>query len=208
MTDPDRATQLAVASGGDYRWFETLYAEALRGEASVPWHRSRPNVLLTNRLTSPGSGRALVVGSGYGDDAEYIRSLGYSVTAFDFSPSAVAVSAERFPSVDFHVADVLSPPAEWSGAFDLVYEAYTIQVLRGENRAVAIKAISDFVAPGGTLLVIGFSAQPTDDPPRIAQAMTRAELDSFGLTQGWVDERPPNPEEPPERWHYVAEFTR
>ncbi|CRK57415.1 hypothetical protein [Alloactinosynnema sp. L-07] len=208
MTDPDRAAQLAVESAGDYRWFETLYAEASRGEAEVPWHRARPNVLLTNRLTTPGAGRALVVGSGYGDDAEYIRSLGYDVTAFDFSPSAVTLATERFPDIDFRTADVLAAPAAWSGAFDLVYEAYTIQVLRGENRATAIKAISGFVAPGGTLLVIGFSAKPTDDPPRIAQPLTRVELDSFGLTQGWVDERPPNPEEPPGRWHYVAEFTR
>lgn len=49
------------------------------------------------------------------------------------NPTAVATARSRFPDVTFTAADVLHPPAEWTGAFDLVYEAYTIQVLRGQT---------------------------------------------------------------------------
>jgi len=39
-------------------------------------------------------------------------------------------------------------------AFDFVLESYTLQVLPGQKRRQAIRHIADFVAPGGTLLVI------------------------------------------------------
>lgn len=211
-TDPDRAATLAAEANarGDYHWFERLYAEADRGEAEVPWDHARPSTELVRRLSEPGIGRALVVGCGLGDDAGYLRSLGYEVTAFDLSPTAVETARPRFPGITFTAADVLHAPEEWTGAFDLVYEAYTIQVLRDDNRDQAIRAISEFVAPGGKLLVIGFMARPDDAPPRIAQPLTRAELDAFvhnGLTQGLIEERPPS-EDAPGRWQYVAEFTR
>ncbi|WP_200961968.1 methyltransferase domain-containing protein, partial [Phycicoccus sp. Soil803] len=40
-----------------------------------------------------GGGReALVVGCGYGADAEYLASLGYRTTGFDFAPTAIAAA--------------------------------------------------------------------------------------------------------------------
>jgi SAM-dependent methyltransferase len=161
MIDDERRAQArrmaaeSIAEGDPTGWFERLYALAGRGEGIVPWADMRPNPVLT-AWARPGSGRALVVGCGLGDDAEHLAALGHSVTAFDVSETAVERARTRFPGspVAYRAADLLNPPAEWSRAFDLVVEIYTIQVLRDGPRERAIANTASFVAPGGTLLVI------------------------------------------------------
>lgn len=209
--DPDLEHALRVAraanAAGDRHWFERLYDEAEDGGPAVPWHRPDPNP----RLADWSAGRALVVGCGYGHDAAHLADRGYRVSGFDLSPTAVAAAARAYPHIDFRVADVLDPPAEWAGAFDVVFEAYTVQVLRGDDRAAAIRSIAGFLAPGGRLLVVGFRARPDDEPDRIALPLTAAELAAFtghGLDLRSVAEEPPREDAPPPRWHYVAEYRR
>lgn len=60
-------------------------------------------------------------------------------------------------------ADLLSPPAEWHRAYDLVVEIYTVQALPIDLQPAAIKQVGEQVAPGGTLLVI--AASRADDVP-------------------------------------------
>jgi 2-polyprenyl-3-methyl-5-hydroxy-6-metoxy-1,4-benzoquinol methylase len=78
----------------------------------------------------------LVVGCGLGDDAKYLHDVGFKVTAFDISPSAIewaktTVRRIRYP---FEVADLFQPYRGWLGAFDFVLEVYTIQPLPMEMR--------------------------------------------------------------------------
>ena len=124
----------------------------------------------------------MVVGCGYGDDAELLADCGLEVAAFDVAPSAVARCRSRFPGsrVQYLVADALRPPADWGASFDFVFEAYTIQVLRGEARAACARSIGSLVAPGGRLLVVARSR--TEDGPEGAMPwpLTRRELDAFG----------------------------
>ena len=101
----------------------------LRGRI-VPWDRRAPHPLLVEWVEQqPASsrGRTLVVGSGLGDDAAFLAARGYRVIAFDISKSAIESARRRFPTspVDFRVADLLNPPAEWRQRFDLVVETYT-----------------------------------------------------------------------------------
>jgi len=191
-------------------WFEPLYAAAERGEREVPWDRDEPRDLLVEwasgrGLEGHGLG-ALVVGCGFGADAEYLSSLGFDVTAFDVAPTAVRAAQERHPgsSVDYVVADLLEPPRAWAEAFAFVFEALTVQALPESVRSRAIARVGAFVAPRGTLLVVAAARDeadgPVDGPP---WPLTRAEVDSFargGLEPARIEALPG------QRWR--AEFRR
>jgi threonine dehydrogenase-like Zn-dependent dehydrogenase len=137
----------------------------------VEWVRRR-------RLTGDGR-RALVVGAGLGGDAELMASLGFATVAFDAVDTAVAMARERHPGspVDYVVADVLAPPAEWREAFDLVVECLTVQSLPPPLHRAATERIAAFVAPGGTLIVVASVAE--DAPGGPPWPLTRAEIGAF-----------------------------
>jgi SAM-dependent methyltransferase len=215
MADPRvRARELAresISRGDVSGWFEQLYAESARDGFAISWVDLAPNPHLVEWLgRNPESrGRALVVGCGYGDDAELLAASGLEVVAFDVAPSAVAACRARFPSssVRYEVADVLAPPAAWSAAFDFVFEAYTVQVLPGSARAACARAIGGFVAPGGSLLVVARSRRDEDPPGLMPWPLTRPELDEFavpGLTLTRLDEIVESGDPPIPR--FVAEF--
>jgi pimeloyl-ACP methyl ester carboxylesterase/SAM-dependent methyltransferase len=185
-----RLAAVALAAGEPAAWFDRIYAAARAGEVEMPWDRAVPQPLLADwahaapAVATPAGRRALVVGCGLGGDAEFAASLGFRTVAFDVSDTAIALVRHRFPdsTVEYRVADLLHPPAEWSGTFDLVLEIHTVQALPRDVRARAIGNVADLVAPGGTLLVIAFARLgPTgpadhDGPP---WPLTRAEVDSF-----------------------------
>lgn len=184
-TDPDvRARELAAQSQGPTDWFEKLYAEADRGAAVVPWDQGSPHPLLSRWVEQrrpAGEGRtAVVVGCGYGRDAEYVARQGFATTAFDISPTAVAEAAARHPGspVRYATADLLALPEAWRGAYQLVVESMTVQSMPRTVRAEATAGVVSLVAPGGTLLVIGAARIPAHDGP--PWPLTRDELDGFG----------------------------
>ena len=194
-------------------WFERLYVSAEGGEAQIPWDRDGPNPRLAGwaeRGGIRGDGRrAMVVGSGLGQDAEYAAGLGFDTVAFDFSPTAIETAHRRHPDsrVSYEVADLLAPPERWRGAFDLVVECLTVQSLPEETHPLTIAEVGRMVAPGGTLLVIASGreeGEPADGPP---WPLTRSEVESFA--QGGLEvvriEEIRDPAEPL-RWR--AEFRR
>jgi SAM-dependent methyltransferase len=197
----------SIAAGDATGWFERLYAAAERGETTVPWAHLEPNPLL-RAWARPGAGRTVVVGCGLGDDAEYLAGLGYDVTAFDVSETAVAGARARFPDsrVEYVAADLLAPPPAWQRAFDLVVESYTIQVLREDAREGAIANAADLVAPGGTLLVIARAREESDDPGRMPWPLTRAEIESFPLPAARIEDLFDDEDPPVRRWR--VEFRR
>jgi SAM-dependent methyltransferase len=182
--------------------FEEIYARAADDLASVPWARLAPHPLLVMWLDSPArpgvpapppaapTGLALVVGCGLGDDAEELARRGYTVTAFDISPTAIASCRERFPRspVCYQVADVLNLPGQWRDRFSLVAEINTIQSLPRADRPAAIASIAATVAPGGLLFVRCQATGADDEPdgPQRPWPVRRSELGGFtaaGLTQ-------------------------
>ena len=214
--DPDedarRLSGEALRAGDATGWFERLYAEAADGQAIVPWDRRAPHPLLIEwieqRPELSGS-RTLVVGSGLGDDAAYLAAQGYRVIAFDISRSAIGSARRRFPTspVDFRVADLLNPPAEWRKHFDLVVETYTTQALPLRLRSIVVLHVGRFVAPGGTLLALAVAREHgelVDGPP---WPLSRADIESFaaeGLELSSVEEI----RDPPDTHRWRAVFTR
>jgi SAM-dependent methyltransferase len=183
--DADRFAAESLADDDPTGWFERLYANAAEGVAVVPWDRGRPTPLLvewTDAADLTGNGRrAVVVGGALGDNAEYIARRGFATVAFDVSPTAVQLARQRFPAsiVEYRVADLLDPPAEWRDAFDLVVEVATIQSLPSDIRGAAIVHVGQMVAPGGTLIVIAYGTADGPDPDGPPWPLTREEIDAF-----------------------------
>ncbi|SET69137.1 class I SAM-dependent methyltransferase [Thalassotalea agarivorans] len=167
-------------------WFEPLYANAdLNGEG-VPWANMDTHPLFQRWLDmNPLSGNgktALVVGCGMGDDAIALEALGFDVTAFDVSTTAINYCKQRFPDskVSFLQADLLKPQPKWRQAFDFVLEIYTVQALPPQYESQLIGAIANFVAPQGTLLVV---AEVSDEERRFENGppwlLTPQHIDAF-----------------------------
>ena len=202
-----------IDRGDALGWFETLYAG---GDVSkIPWadQKVNPNFqewLAKKRLQGQGK-RALKVGCGLGDDSERLAGLGFTVTAFDISPAAISWCQRRFPGskVRYLVQDLFHLPPDWKRAFDFVLESYTLQVLPPDLRGRAIQCITDFVALGGTLLVIARGRKPEEPKGEMPWPLIREELEGFkaqGLKEVSFEEYL-DKEDPPVR-RFRAEYRR
>jgi SAM-dependent methyltransferase len=188
MENPKNATQRLAetyADRGDPNgWFEEFYAQAEGDIHKVYWADLKPNPLLLAWIEErdvPADTRAVTIGCGLGDDAEALARHGYRVTAFDISPSAIAMCQQRYPdsAVDYLVADLFNYPGKWRREFELVYECNTIQILKGLARVRAVEAITDLVAPGGEILVSCRSRNVGEQLDTFPLALDRDEIDSF-----------------------------
>jgi SAM-dependent methyltransferase len=165
--------------------FEAMYVGAEAGGARPPWDYGAPRPQLVEWAEArglTGDGReALVVGCGYGADAEFLALLGFRVTAFDFAPTAIAGARRRYPAseVNYLVANVLDLPGEWRGMFDLVVESLTVQSMPPEQHSVAARNIGALVAPDGTLLVLATAREEQSEVKGPPWPLTRAELEVF-----------------------------
>jgi SAM-dependent methyltransferase len=210
----DRLAARSLATGDATGWFEQLYAAGRAGSVAMPWSREHPHPLLaawTSERTEDGTGlRAVLVGCGLGADAEHVAALGYDTVAFDVSSTGIHLARTRHPgtAVRYVVADLLALPADWSAAFDLVVEVYTVQALPEPPRRRAIGEVARLVAPGGTLVVVAAArgdADPVPDGP--PWPLTRAEVEAFAarrLTAVRVDLVPDRDDPAFGRW--LAEF--
>jgi SAM-dependent methyltransferase len=195
-----------IRSGNQLGWFEALYAEAGSDNSAIPWADMEPNPQLVEfwpeRPLETSGKRALVVGSGLGDDSEQLAAWGFSTTAFDISPTAIAATKKRYPDtkVEYVVADLFDPPPAWLRGFDFVLEVYTVQAFTGDLRVRAIAKITEFVAPGGRLLVIA-RGRAEDEPEGQGPPwpLTREEVDGF-LGAGLMEESFEDYAEPEPPW--------
>jgi SAM-dependent methyltransferase len=165
--------------------FDAIYAAAEAGGARPPWDYgdARPQLVewAVEQDLAGGGRAALVVGCGYGADAEFLAHRGFRTTAFDFAPTAIAAARRKHPASDvtYLVADVLELPDEWQSSFDLVVESLTVQSMPPEQHTVAAQNVAALVAPGGTLLVLATARDEGSEVTGPPWPLTRAELDEF-----------------------------
>jgi 2-polyprenyl-3-methyl-5-hydroxy-6-metoxy-1,4-benzoquinol methylase len=145
----------------DKRYWESHWDERPDGE---PTPGIDANRYVIGELADLPSGTALDAGCGEGGDALWLASRGWSVTGADISRTALERAAARAvrvtaaSSIEWLQADLTTwrPPS----AFDLVMTSYahpTTPQLEFYER------ISNWVAPGGTLLVVAHLHEPGPD---------------------------------------------
>jgi SAM-dependent methyltransferase len=129
--------------------------------------RSTPNPYLAGETSGLAPGTALDSGCGAGAEAAWLASHGWEVTAADISAEALARAAARETSgrVRWVEADLTA----WDPGtrFDLVMTHYAHPAM---PQLAFYERISAWVAPGGTLLIVGHqhtshAAGHGDHPP-------------------------------------------
>lgn len=117
---------------------------------------AKPNEVVLAEIAGETPGRALDVGCGVGNDAIWLASHGWKVTAVDISQAALdraAIAADNAKvTVDWACADIsTTPPA--AGEYDLVSVQYP--ALRHDPHDEVIRSLLDAVTRGGTILFVG-----------------------------------------------------
>jgi methyl halide transferase len=126
---------------------------------------------LQARVAVPGAGRA--------HDARLLARLGYRVTAFDFSDTAVA-EARRLAAVDgvdvvVELRDVFTLGRDHAGAFDGVWEYTCFRAIDPARREEYAQVLHTILRPGGLLLACFFPLREGGDGPPFP--VSRADID-------------------------------
>ena len=128
--------------------------ERYRASAGGVWASEPPTVVreIAVELT-PGS--AVDVATGDGRTALWLAAHGWDVTGVDFSSEALAIAASR--SGGGAVSWVCGDVHEWEpvASLDLVASCY----LHLPDNTAAVARIADWVALGGTLVVVGHDVE-------------------------------------------------
>jgi SAM-dependent methyltransferase len=111
---------------------------------------SAPNQFVEHELRDLPPGRALDLACGEGRNALWLASLGWQVTAVDFSQVAIEKGRGVDPDLEWVCADVTT----WrpTSTYDAVVIAYL--QLPAAERAAANRTAFDALAPSGTFLLV------------------------------------------------------
>lgn len=137
--------------------------DARYAAAELVWS-AEPNRFLADEVSGMPPGRALDLACGEGRNAIWVASLGWDVTAVDFSgvaiEKAMRLADGRHVHVNF-VEDDVTRYVPASAYFDLVAIAYLH--LTEPARSDVWRRAWSAVAPGGTFLVIGHDSTNLTD---------------------------------------------
>jgi len=135
-----------------------------------------PNQFVERECRDLPPGRALDLASGEGRNAVWLSSLGWQVTAVDFSEVGLDKGRAVDPTVEWVCADATTWQPDTP--YDLVVIAYL--QLPAAERAAASRTGFDALAPGGTFLLVAHDstnlAEGTGGPQDPAVLMTAADI--------------------------------
>ena len=139
-----------------------------------------PNAFLRKHahFLPPGSS-VLCVADGEGRNSVWLAEQGFHVTAFDFSPVALAkakrLAQRRHVEVDHQLGDAYTWP--WSGQQYDALVAVFIQFLPPHRRDDAFAGMMSAIKPGGVFLLEGYRPEQieyaTGGPPKREHMYTR-----------------------------------
>ncbi|WAM22758.1 MAG: methyltransferase domain-containing protein (plasmid) [Candidatus Methanoperedens sp.] len=155
-------------------------------EGTPPWDIGRPQKEFV-RLAEEReiSGRVLDVGSGTGENALYLASVGFEVWGIDAAQSAIKIAKEKAKergiAVNLLVSDALKLQL-LKNNFDTVIDSGLFHVFSDEERPIFAASLSSALYPGGKYFMLCFSEHEpgTYGPRRVTQAEIRA-----AFSKGW-----------------------
>ncbi len=112
------------------------------------------------RVAPRAGARVLDLGVNTGDELALLLALAPSLhdatfVGIDHSASAIARARERYPAMQFHVADLSTLGALDLGRFDLVISIGTLHSPGIDDREVIRQIVQNHLAPDGAV-IIGF----------------------------------------------------
>lgn len=117
---------------------------------------AKPNRFLAAEVADLEAGRALDLACGEGQNAIWLATQGWAVTAVDYSEVAIEKARGRAAregvAVSFRCADLVDYEPK-PAAFELVVVLY-LHIPAGERRGVLERAAAG-LAPGGTFVLVG-----------------------------------------------------
>ena len=140
----------------DKTYWETHWDRAVAGAARLP-----PHPALEAELADLPPGAALDAGAGEGAEALWLAAHGWEVTAVDISAEALRAATERAPAqadVTWVEADLTTWEPDRS--FELVTTFYAHPTI---PQLAFYERIARWVAPGGTLLIVGHESHGHSD---------------------------------------------
>lgn len=121
----------------------------------------RPNPLLVELAGPLAPGRALDLGCGEGGDSVWLAAQGWTTTAVDVAPTALARTYEAAAAAgaeittEQHDLEASMP----QGPFDLVSASFLQSPVEWDRPAVLRRA-AELLAPGGVLLLVDHGSAP------------------------------------------------
>ncbi|MDQ1528009.1 MAG: hypothetical protein QOG18_2622 [Microbacteriaceae bacterium] len=162
-------------------YWERHWAQS-HGTASSDLGGDVPNPYLVRETAGLVPGTALDAGCGTGGEAVWLAVNGWQVTAADISATALARASQRAAaaSVSDRVTWVEADLTSWDPGrqFDVVVTSYAHPAM---PQLAFFARISEWVAPGGTLLIVGhLSDQPSKGSSQ--RTPTNAAVTLLGIT--------------------------
>lgn len=147
-----------------------------------------PNPYLAEEIAGLPPGTALDAGCGTGADAVWLAERGWTVTGVDIAPSALTAAADRAARGGLSIHWIEADLTSWApvAAFDLVLTSYAHASI---PQLELYRRIAQWVAPGGTLLIVGHSGHPHaagdgHQPPDVS-TVTLADVTALFADPAW-----------------------
>jgi SAM-dependent methyltransferase len=181
--------QVTMTHGFDKDYWDRHWQQAHRGGPGVV-DGSAPHPYLAGETGDLVPGTALDAGCGAGAEAIWLASHGWRVTAVDIASDALARAAERARNgeVSERVRFVEADLTVWDPGmrFDLVTTHYAHPAM---PQPAFYDRIAAWVAPGGTLLIVGHlhtaGADGHGHHPPVEASVTLADITAGLDGTGW-----------------------
>lgn len=159
--------------------FEEFYrgGELVEGmpHAGVPWDIGAPQPVVVDwEAAGRFRGHVLDAGCGTGDNAVFLASRGFRVTAVDIAPTAIETARARGDGVDWVVGD----SAAFTGQFDTVLASALIHCVPPDQRPGLAAALRNAAVDGALLNLTSLAVE--ESPFDVTETELRTALEEGG----------------------------